>query len=178
MRQAQGDTPGARTVPREDASRTRETPARRTAATPPIITAAALKENGSTTRFGDTAGAADSFTLTFNETMKTNTTGIQISVLDSDPGSQKTLATFDCSVATNSSCVWTTSGTMLTVTVGTLGPTVNVAGTNAGTCVAGSSVSTCTNALFLPLTITSTTGLTDEDDGVAVNLSGSTKTIQ
>lgn len=137
------------------------------APTPPVITAAAVTQNGSTTAFGDTTGGADAFTLTFNEAMNTATAGVSVQVVDNDPGAIKSVATFSCGAALT--CTWNSSDTVLTMTMAANpGFTLNVTGTDEA----------ANGGLFLPLTITGTTGLTDQNSSSAVNLAGSVKTIQ
>jgi len=131
------------------------------AATPPTITDAHVTVNGGSTNFGD---AGDAFTLTFNEKMNTSTAGVTIQVTDSDPTTTKDLANISCGNApAGNTCSWNSAGTILTVTIGTTGPTIVSAGLTPG--------------LQLPLTITATTNLKDDDDGVPPNLSASDKTI-
>jgi len=128
------------------------------AATPPVISDAHVVANVGSTDFGDTG---DSFSLTFNEAMNTNTTGNQVAVIDNDPSTTKTSNTFVCGAA--NTCSWNAAGTVFTVTVVT-----PVAGTGGGGSL----------GLQLPLTITATTGLTDLDDNAPPNLAASDKSIE
>ena len=137
-----------------------------------MITDAHVTANVGSTNFGDCASATscDAFTLTFNEQMNSNTTGIQIQVTDSDPNTSKDLGTIVCALAGTAgpgqalaTCSWNAAFTVLTVTINT---NFNTTGTTNG------------NGLQLPLTITATTGLSDFDDSVAPNLGASDKTIE
>ena len=117
--------------------------------TPPVITDAHVTTNSGSSNFGD---IGDAFSLTFDEQMSSNTSGLSVQTLDNDPGPTRDIFTWTC--GTNVNCIWNPVRTTLTVTLTTA--------TTGGT---GS-----TPGLQLPLTITATTGIFDNDDGVAPNL--------